>query len=229
MSKLFYYTTKVTLQAVFRTICGVKVVHHERLPDSGPVIVAGNHASFLDPILLGTFLRREMCFMARKTLFDHWPLRPALQGLNAFPLDRDGGAHAAMREFGILLEQGRCVVMFPEGTRTRTGLMQPIKPGAGLIAVRNNAPILPVYVWGSYQSWPRNRKLPRPHRLRLYLGEPLYPAQELNGPQRKAEQERLNQALATSFSALEAEAYAGLPPPVPLAGELPPPEPAAET
>ena len=181
------------------------------MPADGPLIVASNHASYFDPPLLAAAMPRMLNFLARKTLFANPLAGWYIRRLNAFPLDREGDSREALRTFGGLLDRGEVVLMFPEGTRTRTGFLDALKPGVVTVAMRGSAPILPAYVWGSYQSWPRGRKWPRRHRYKVHFGEPLRPAGgSERGRARKAELERLQEALGRALQALETEAWEGM-------------------
>ncbi len=216
MGKYFYSLSEFVLRRVFWMAGGVSTFDFDRMPPEGAMIVASNHASYLDPIILGTFLPRQVNFMARETLFDNWLLGKAIGGLFAFPIDREGDSRKALRTFGERLEKGNAVIMFPEGTRTTTGYLQPLKPGVGMISVRYNAPILPTYVWGTYQSWPKKQRFPHPHRFKIYLGEPITPRSNLVGTEKKAEQQRMVKLLDLELHRLEAVAMQEEEPPQPL-------------
>jgi len=159
--------------AVFRFYFGWTVYHPERVPDSGAVIIASNHASFLDPPLVGSPLRREASFLARDTLFRFPPARWVLTRWQAIPLDREGSSAAGLKRIIEALGANRAVILFPEGTRTRDGQLQRARSGVGLLVVKSGAPVVPVRVWGSYEAWGRHVKWPKPKRLTLKYGEPL--------------------------------------------------------
>jgi 1-acyl-sn-glycerol-3-phosphate acyltransferase len=170
----FYWCFRVALRVIFLLFWRWKQIGKHRLPVDGPVVVVSNHASFLDPMLLGTFFDRPMGFMARRTLF-RGLFGYLIRKLYAFPIERDGDPRAALRAMGDRLAQGLCVIMFPEGTRTRTGFIGKLKRGIGMISVRNHAPVMPVYLGGAYDSWPRTRKVFRFYPLHVEAGEPIYP------------------------------------------------------
>ncbi len=202
-----YKFTRWCLRRLYRLTGGLEVIGSENTPPEGPLIVACNHASYWDPMIMGAAFDRPMHFLARKTLFDvpifGWLIRQTL----AFPLNREGDSREAIRAFGGLLEQDLAVLIFPEGTRTSTGLLGSVKPGVGMIAARYRAPVLPVYIWGSYQSWPRTRKFPRAHRLKVVIAPPIMPAGE--DADRKEEQRRVVAAVDESLHRLELSAWEG--------------------
>jgi 1-acyl-sn-glycerol-3-phosphate acyltransferase len=150
-----------------------RICNVERVPATGPVLLACNHASFYDPPLVGSALPRDICYLARESLFKtslgNWVLRK----LNCIPVDREGGGAAGLK--GVLdnLERGRAVILFPEGTRTRDGRLQPVRSGIGLAVIKADAPVVPVRVFGSYEAWGRHHKVPRPVQLVVKFGQPL--------------------------------------------------------
>jgi 1-acyl-sn-glycerol-3-phosphate acyltransferase len=171
------------LQRVFGLAGGLEVRGREFMPASGRLLVASNHASFLDPMLVGCALPRPIHFMARKSLFKPifgWMIRSVL----AFPVDRDGDPRNAFRAVGDLLERERAVGIFPEGTRSETGRMGEVKAGIAMLASKYRAPVLPVYAWGTFQSWPKGRKLPRPHRTKVFAGNVISPPESGKDAQR---------------------------------------------
>jgi 1-acyl-sn-glycerol-3-phosphate acyltransferase len=157
--------TALTLVSSLRT----EGAHH--VPRTGPTLLIGNHQSVLDPVLMGLAARRRLSYLARKTLFDHSRLFSRLMlSLNAVPVDQEGTGLEGLRQMLHLLRAGRAVMMFPEGERTWTGAVQPLKPGVSLLIKRVPAPIVPVGIAGAFDAWPRTRTLPRPAPLFLPAG-----------------------------------------------------------
>jgi len=186
----------------------LEVRGRQHVPLAGPLIVTANHTSYLDPIALGTALDRPLSFMARRTLFINPVFSWLIRSHFAFPVDREGDIRDAIRLFSRRLSQGMAVVMFPEGTRSATGKIGELKTGVGLIAVKNRSPVLPVYVWGTYQAWPRHRRFPRPHRIKVIIGKVIPPPPAGGDIDRKAEQKRIADAVRNQLLALETEAWA---------------------
>lgn len=147
--------------------------HH--VPREGGVILAANHQSFLDPALIGIGLDREIDFMARATLFRNPAFRALIVACNAFPVERDSGDVKGVKEALRRLQAGRALVVFPEGTRTRDGLVAPMKGGIRLLAERAAVPIVPVLVEGAYLAWPRRRPLPGMYPVNVLYGPPVRP------------------------------------------------------
>ena len=147
------------------------------LPATGGVLLVSNHQSFLDPVLTTMALYREGNYMARDSLFNSPWLRRLIEYLNAFPVRRNTADIAAIKESMRRLKQGRVVLMFPEGTRTPDGRIQPLLPGMFAIAKKTGVPIVPVLVDGMFQAWPRHQLLPSPGNVIVEYGKPVWPAQ----------------------------------------------------
>jgi 1-acyl-sn-glycerol-3-phosphate acyltransferase len=164
-------------------------------------------------MVLGPALDRPLHYLARKTLFDTPVFGWLIRQVNAFPLNRGGDSREALRAFGELLSRGEAVVLFPEGTRSKDGSRGEIKAGVGMLAVRNQAKVLPGYLWGTYQSWPRGRMFPKRHHIKAFFGDPVMPL--LAGESRKDARSRVTGEVESAFKRLEAEAWAGEPNPPP--------------
>ncbi|HWN93465.1 MAG TPA: lysophospholipid acyltransferase family protein [Methylomirabilota bacterium] len=164
----------------------------ERVPKTGAVILASNHASILDPPLVGIGLNRECTFLARETLFNLAPIRWLLTRWQAIPIDRDGSGAAGMKRILAALEKGRAVILFPEGTRTRDGQLQSVRSGIGLLAIKSQAPVVPVRVWGTFEAMGRGVHFPKPKRVMAKYGEPML-FTELRAESKNCSKERLKE------------------------------------
>lgn len=197
-SHRMYSLARWILRGLQRPFGGFTAIGAERLPVDGPVILAVNHTSFLDPVVAGCACPRPLHFMARDTLFDPPVFGALIRAYNAFPVARGADPRAALRACGERLDQGEAVLMFPEGTRSRDGRVGDVKGGIGLLATRHRAPVAPVYLWGPFRAWPRGRRLPRPVPMRAYYGSPIVP----QGTGRD-EQKRVLDATRDALRALE--------------------------
>ena len=146
----------------------------ENIPRSGGVLLASNHQSFLDPVLIAMVLSREMHFMARRTLFRNPVLRVIIAGYNAFAIERDTADVKGVKEAIARLKAGNLLLVFPEGTRTGDGSIAPMK-SVGVIAARAAVPIVPVLIQGAYEVWPKGRVIPHLGRISLIFGRPMDP------------------------------------------------------
>jgi 1-acyl-sn-glycerol-3-phosphate acyltransferase len=160
-------------RGIFKFYFGWRVYHPERVPLSGPVILAANHASFLDPFLVGAGLRRPINYLARENLFRFPVIGWLLRKWNTVPVDREGGGAKGLRQILDRLLEGGAIILFPEGTRTRDGQLQPARSGIGLTVIKSIAPVVPVRVFGTFEAYGRHMRLPRPRRVVVKYGEPM--------------------------------------------------------
>lgn len=175
----------------------VRVWGRGNVPEVGGALIVSNHQSFFDPVLIGLGLGREVDYMARASLFRNALFRRLIRSLNAFPIKREGVDVAAMREAIARIRQGRLVLIFPEGTRTRDGSLNPIRRGLTLVSERAQAPIVPALIQGAYQAWPRGSRMFRPHRIGVAFGRPISVEE-----QSRMSSEELAAAVAEQWNAL---------------------------
>ena len=132
-----------------------KVYGRENLIEEGAAILASNHQSYLDPPCIGMACRNDIYYLARNTLYQRPLIGPLLKRLNTVPVDRDRGDVSSIKAIIRLLRSGQRVIIFPEGTRSSDGKLQPARAGLGMIIAKTLAPIVPVRVFGSYEALPR--------------------------------------------------------------------------
>lgn len=150
-----------------------RVFHPERVPLEGPVILASNHASYLDPPLVGSGLSRPINYLARDSLFRFPVFGALLRSCNAVPVDRDGTSPRGVRNIIDRLKAGGGVVLFPEGTRSYDGGFLPAKSGIGLVVIKSKAPVVPVRVFGTFEAYGRRMKIPLPRPVAVKYGHAL--------------------------------------------------------
>jgi len=150
-----------------------RVVYPERMIDEGPAILAMNHQSYLDPPMAGITCERELYTLARDTLFKAPLMGTLLPKINVLPLDPKGGDSSALKQTVRFLKQGYATLIFPEGTRSRDGNLQPAQPGIGLIIAKTLAPVVPMRIFGSYEALPRTGGF-HATPITIVLGEPIY-------------------------------------------------------
>jgi len=150
----------------------------ENLPKSGGVLLASNHQSVLDPVLVAMVLPREMHFMARRSLFRNPIFRAIIVSYNAFAIERDTADVKGVKEAIARLEAGSILLVFPEGTRTGDGSIGRMKPGIGMLAERAAVPIVPVLIDGAYEMLPKGSLFPRLGRISIVFGKPLAPSDD---------------------------------------------------
>jgi 1-acyl-sn-glycerol-3-phosphate acyltransferase len=168
-NRLLYWFGKTLFQFLFRAVWRTAVIGAARIPAEGGTLFAANHASFVDPPLVGAHLSRPIFFMAKAELF-RIPLFGALiRRVNAFPVKRKTGDVGALRAAQRVLASGGALVVFPEGKRQKRGVLGAAKPGVGLLALMSRCPVVPVYLHNTHRVW---RLAP----LAVVYGEPLRPA-----------------------------------------------------
>lgn len=181
VNPVFYRVVRLLFVPFFLVYFRMQRVGREHLPSSGPLLLASNHRSFLDPFVIGTLARRPVYYMAKRELFEKRWQAWALNALGAFPVDRGAGDGDALETARAILARGDCVVVFPEGTRMRGGPLGAPRRGIGRLALETGAPVVPVAVIGS-DAVRRGWRI-RPRKVRLRVGAPLrYPTVERCSP-----------------------------------------------
>ena len=160
-------------RGLYATYFRWRVYGAEHVPLTGGVILASNHASYLDPPLVGCSLNRDINYLARESLFRFPGIGALLRSWNAVPVDRDGGGAKGLKIILARLLAGNAIILFPEGTRTKDGQLQPARSGIGLTVIKSTAPVVPVRVFGTFEAYGRNHKIPRPYRVVVKYGRPL--------------------------------------------------------
>lgn len=162
----------VARRIVFTLLGGVKVLHQDRVPSQGPVLIAPIHVSFLDPPIVGCTCRRQLRFMAKEELFRVPLLSPLIKSLGAFPVRRGESDTAAIRKTMDWLESGQAVLVFPEGQRGDGLTMGAVQPGIAVLAKRTKAVIVPVGLSGTEHVLPKGKKGVHPRPMTVVYGEP---------------------------------------------------------
>ena len=192
----WYRATFVISSFIARTFFSFRVLHSERIPKEGGVILASNHQSFLDPPLLGISCPREIYTLARKSLFN-WPILGRIfPKINVVPIEPRADM-SALKIIIRLVKQGRATAIFPEGSRTFNGELQPAQPGLGLMIAKTLAPVVPIRIIGAYEAYPRTKKFPKCHPITIVIGEPIiFTKQDLEAGGRDIYQKLSDQVMA---------------------------------
>jgi glycerol-3-phosphate dehydrogenase (NAD(P)+) len=181
VNPLLYLLVRSVLLPFFLVYFRLERIGREHIPDSGPVLLAANHRSFLDPFVIGALTRRPVYYVAKRELFERRWQAWLLNSLGAFPVDRGMGDENAMATARAILERGDCVVIFPEGTRVRPGPLGKPHRGVGRLALQTGARVVPIAVMGTEDV--RRGWRVRPHKIRIRCGRPLgFPMAEQPSP-----------------------------------------------
>ena len=195
---LWWTVVPMFLSLFFRLVYRVRWAGRDLIPRRGPIIFAANHQSHYDPLLIGWQVAdRPFLSVAQAGLFSFGPLAWLMRQVGAIPLKRGRGDVSAVRAAIAQLRAGGCVLIFPEGGRTRDGVMAPFHRGVLVLVQRTKAVVVPVAVDGTYDIWPIGRRFPRLRgRIGVQAGRPIASDELLNDPPEVA-LERLRRAVET--------------------------------
>ncbi|MEM7202139.1 MAG: lysophospholipid acyltransferase family protein [Planctomycetota bacterium] len=180
MSILLYRFSQRCFGVLFRLVWGFRAGGQEHVPAAGPVLIVANHASYLDPALLGLGVNRPCRFLARASLGRIPLVGSWMRGIGTLFVDRDAPTAAVFHRLIEVLEEGDAACMFPEGTRSGDGRVGPFKRGVQLLAKKTGASVVPAGIRGSFAAFPRGRCVPRPfRRCSVVYGPPMTAAEVL--------------------------------------------------
>ncbi len=184
----FYRLANAFFRLAFRVLFDYRLRGLENGPREGPLIVAINHASFADPLLVGAFIPRPIIMMGKVELFRKPVFGLLVRMYGAFPVRRGEGDLQAVRRSLEVLRSGDALLLAPEGTRSKDGKLQRGKEGTALIALRTGALILPVAIWGPKYLWKNLARLRRT-KVEMVIGEPFC----LESPSRRPSRQQLRE------------------------------------
>jgi 1-acyl-sn-glycerol-3-phosphate acyltransferase len=173
---MFYWLMKhIFLGPLLRALFRPKPVGLENVPSEGPAIIAANHVSPLDTVLLPLVVpHRQVVFLGKAEYFQSWKTRWFFQGTGVIPIQRGGSESATALQGAIeALKEGKLVGIFPEGTRSPDGRMYRGRTGVARMALASRMPVIPAALIGTFDAMPANAKVPKPHRVEVRFGAPL--------------------------------------------------------
>lgn len=188
---------------VLRVLFRIKVYGQEHYY-KGSGIIAANHASYLDPPLLGVSWPEDVHYLAREPLFKNKFFGGLIRQLNAHPLKGHAGDVGVFKTVLQLLNEGKKVILFPEGKRSYDNKLSPIRPGIGLLVTKSGSSIIPAYVFGTFHAWPRTKKIPIFwKKIGCVFGTPIK-ADDYKNIDRKQAQTDIAEKLQESLAGLKA-------------------------
>lgn len=168
-----YWIIRLSLFTIFKIFSRLEVIDSKNVPEKGGVIVAANHVSYLDPLVIGCAIKkRQATYMARSGLFKI-PLIGAFVRTFSFPVDRGKPQPSTIKEAVKRLRNGELIVMFPEGGRSKDGSLLDAKRGSGMIAVMSGAVVVPAFIDGTHKALPHGAKFIRPSKIKVIFGNPI--------------------------------------------------------
>lgn len=200
--KTFYWLVTRSFKGFFKVLYRFKIYGLEHyIP--GRAIIAPNHVSFFDPPIIASSWPEEASFLARKSLFSTRIFGCILRNLNGYPVDGSAKDLTSIKLICQLLNENKKVVIFPEGIRSKDGELGLIKSGIGMLALRCQAPIIPVYISGSYHIWSRHQIIPKPFgRMACIYGSPI-DTQRFDNLEKKEAQEAVANAVKQGIEKLK--------------------------
>ena len=180
VADVWYLCVKTALWAICKVLFRLRIEGRGHEPARGPFIVAANHASAIDPPIVGMSLKHKAAYMAKHELLRAPVLGPLLRSIGVFPVRRGEPDRKAIRRSLEVLESGGVLVMFPEGTRSLDGRLRAPEPGAAMIALRTGAAVMPVAVINSQRILPKGARRPKMQRVTVRMG-PLIAVPKIEG------------------------------------------------
>ena len=179
-NRLFYGTIRFIVIVICRVYLRLRIIDAHKIPETGTFILAPSHRSTLDIPVAAATTRRRLMYMGKDSMWKIKPIGAFLTALGSFPVTRGSADLEALKRCIAVLDRGDPLVLFPEGTRHRGRIIEPLFDGAAFIAYKTGVPIIPVGIAGSEEIWPPGTKLPRPRKCVAVVGDAIYP-KNLNG------------------------------------------------
>ena len=211
MSGLVYGILWILTRVVGRVFLRYHTRGAEHVPATGGVLLAANHASYADIPLLGCGVRRRLFFLGRANLFPYPVVGRILRSLGWIPLRTERWDRRAFGSAVELLKAGKAVVIFPEGTRTLDGALQPGKPGIGRLVAQTQCPVVPVYLSGTYQVLPTGASWLRRHPVEVSFGESMDFREECRRYQGKELYQRISDTVMARIAELRDVDHSAVP------------------
>jgi 1-acyl-sn-glycerol-3-phosphate acyltransferase len=200
-SRVLYVAARAVVVGLTRVVTRLRVEGIEHVPSTGAFVLAPVHRSYIDTPIAAAVTRRRLRFMGKDSLWKRQGPGWVLSALGGFPVSRGSADREALRRCIEVLEAGEPVVLFPEGERKSGPVVQPLMPGATYVAVKARVPIVPVGIGGSERVMPKGVRFPRPRKVVVIVGEPLYP--ETDAPVGRAPRDTVRMLRSTLYDRLQ--------------------------
>ena len=172
-ANIFYWFIRAAVAVLAKVLFRLKIEGRERLPTTGPYIIAPTHRSNLDGFMISTISNRRIRFMAKDSLWSNRPSGWFFTTMGGFPVDREHADRQALRACGEVIQMGYPLIVFPEGQRREGPDVENLYQGPAYLAHKFGIPILPIGIGGSATAMPVGAKYLRPHRIEFIIGEPI--------------------------------------------------------
>ncbi|MEO6123384.1 MAG: lysophospholipid acyltransferase family protein [Ilumatobacteraceae bacterium] len=202
LSKANYQIWKTLITGTTRLVTRITVEGKEHVPTTGGFILAPVHRSYIDTPIAAVVTRRRLRYMAKDSMWNNRAFGWWISSVGGFPVSRGTTDIEALKRCFQLLKVGEPIVMFPEGERKSGPIVQPLFEGAAYVAVRGNVAIIPVGIGGSERVLPKHAKFIHPHKVRVIVGEPIYPIVGDNGRASRSEVKRVTAELHDALQGL---------------------------
>ena len=201
-----YGLARIFFRTIFFFYHRLSVKWTEPLPKNRSVIIACNHCSYLDPLIVGVAFHRRLRYFSKEELFRPFLFGKIIRILGAVPVSRENNAAAAVALKGLLkfLKEGSDILIFPEGARSTDGKLLPLENGVGLVACHSQAPILPAFIKGAYEAMPPGSAMIKPVKITVTFGNLITLTPE--DYKKKNARERIMATLTDALKELELEA-----------------------
>ncbi len=172
---MIYKVAKVIFYIFCKIYFRLEVKGADNVPKKGGVLVASNHSSFLDPVIVGVGIFRPTYYLTKQSLFDIPILGLLIRSLHTIPVRREQVSISTFKELIKSLHSKKVIILFPEGTRSTDGKLGQGKLGVGMLALKTGVPIVPVYIDGAVNAFPKHGKWIYPKKIRVVFGKPIMP------------------------------------------------------
>jgi 1-acyl-sn-glycerol-3-phosphate acyltransferase len=172
LNNCFFFVLKTTGVVLLKVFFHIQVQNAGYIPREGPLIVAANHFSYMDPVVLQAMFPRRIAFMMTEIYYEgrgKW----LFQLLHCICVTEKGSNRAALKQGMTVLKKNDVLGIFPEGGVSREGLLQEGNPGIGFLVAKSGAPVIPAFISGTYQALPKGAKIPRSTRITIIFGKPM--------------------------------------------------------